>query len=471
MRTSGGTDDREGMEQTTPISEPGSPDNGGHNPDPRMPDRTPLRRSTSDRVIGGVSGGLGRRYGIDPVILRVVFVVGILLAGLGPLIYLALWLLLPDDTDQTNEALTRSPVGLIFGLLVALVAAMTALSWLSGLGGLSGLVIGGFLVGLTVWLYSRRGYVPGPATVAMAGPQPPPPAGFAYGGTGGGQVGSPAGDGTDVTDSPGSATYPAYQQAYPQYQTYPTYQDAAPAREPRPRSYLGLITVCAVLIVAGVLGTVQALGWIDLSAVAFMAVLLGVLAVGLLVGTFVGRARWLIAPAIVLSIVMAVTAAVSSVIPAAITGGMGERVWTPTTAGQAYQLGLGSATLDLTDWAGNPLLDQPGNGDTINADLTVGDLQVQVPDTWNVLVDAHVRAGQIMVNGVVVDESGDNATFTQLLPATGDATGTIRLDLDSQVGTIDIDRVDMPAAAGQRPSPAPTQDAPKPQHTSKGSNR
>jgi len=58
----------------------------------------PLKRlhlSNSDRKIGGVCGGLGERFEIDPVLFRVAFILLALACGLGILLYIALWLLVP----------------------------------------------------------------------------------------------------------------------------------------------------------------------------------------------------------------------------------------------------------------------------------------------------------------------------------------------------------------------------------------
>lgn len=54
-----------------------------------------IYRSTTDRVIGGVAAGLAAYIGIDPLLVRLVFVILALANGLGALLYLALWLLLP----------------------------------------------------------------------------------------------------------------------------------------------------------------------------------------------------------------------------------------------------------------------------------------------------------------------------------------------------------------------------------------
>ena len=56
-----------------------------------------LTRSSSDRVLGGVAGGLGRYFDIDPIIFRIGFVVLTLAGGAGVLAYLAAWLLVPAD--------------------------------------------------------------------------------------------------------------------------------------------------------------------------------------------------------------------------------------------------------------------------------------------------------------------------------------------------------------------------------------
>lgn len=58
-----------------------------------------LTRSLTDRVLGGVCGGLGSYIGLDPWWVRTLFIVlGLFTAGTGILIYLALWLILPPQT-------------------------------------------------------------------------------------------------------------------------------------------------------------------------------------------------------------------------------------------------------------------------------------------------------------------------------------------------------------------------------------
>ncbi len=54
-----------------------------------------LTRSSRDRMIAGVCGGLADYFGIDATIMRVIFVVLALLGGPGLLVYLVLWVILP----------------------------------------------------------------------------------------------------------------------------------------------------------------------------------------------------------------------------------------------------------------------------------------------------------------------------------------------------------------------------------------
>jgi phage shock protein PspC (stress-responsive transcriptional regulator) len=62
-----------------------------------------LTRSTTDKKISGVSGGLAAYFGIDPLLVRIGFVVATLASGAGLLAYVALLALVPTD-DATAGA-------------------------------------------------------------------------------------------------------------------------------------------------------------------------------------------------------------------------------------------------------------------------------------------------------------------------------------------------------------------------------
>jgi phage shock protein C len=56
-----------------------------------------LRRSRTDRWLGGVCGGLGRVSGVDAWIWRLVFALCVIFAGFGILIYLLMWIFVPEE--------------------------------------------------------------------------------------------------------------------------------------------------------------------------------------------------------------------------------------------------------------------------------------------------------------------------------------------------------------------------------------
>ena len=141
-------------------------------------------------MIAGVCGGVGRRLGIDPVILRVVVVVLAFFAGAGILLYAAAWLFMP--LDQTNQSLVSEALGsdstdrvrnvLTAGALLAVIA-ISALFALDG-GFVPGLLIA--LVVVAVLLVVRRDEHVGRPAYAPPGAFPPPPATGSptYGGSG-----------------------------------------------------------------------------------------------------------------------------------------------------------------------------------------------------------------------------------------------------------------------------------------------
>lgn len=56
-----------------------------------------LFRSRRSRVIGGVAGGLAQYFNIDPIIIRIIFVVLTIMHGMGPVIYIILWIAVPEE--------------------------------------------------------------------------------------------------------------------------------------------------------------------------------------------------------------------------------------------------------------------------------------------------------------------------------------------------------------------------------------
>ena len=65
---------------------------------------TPLRRSTTDKKISGVAGGLADHLGLDPTLVRAGFAVSILFSGAGLVAYLLLLAIVPNDDAMPAAA-------------------------------------------------------------------------------------------------------------------------------------------------------------------------------------------------------------------------------------------------------------------------------------------------------------------------------------------------------------------------------
>lgn len=102
-------------------------------PPPGPPVRPQLRRSRTDKIIGGVNGGLAEYTGIDALLWRVGFVALALAGGTGILVYLLLWLLMPagpalTPSEEVAARAARVPAGprspvpgvTLAGLLIAI---------------------------------------------------------------------------------------------------------------------------------------------------------------------------------------------------------------------------------------------------------------------------------------------------------------------------------------------------------------
>lgn len=62
-----------------------------------------LTRSTTDRRVAGVCGGLAKYLGVDPTVLRIIFLLSIIFGGLGVWAYLVVWLIAPEDNRLENK--------------------------------------------------------------------------------------------------------------------------------------------------------------------------------------------------------------------------------------------------------------------------------------------------------------------------------------------------------------------------------
>jgi phage shock protein C len=65
-----------------------------------MEPKRKLYRSRANRTIAGVCCGLADYFGVDPTLIRVIFVVLNLLGGAGIVLYLLLWIIVPNEPDD-----------------------------------------------------------------------------------------------------------------------------------------------------------------------------------------------------------------------------------------------------------------------------------------------------------------------------------------------------------------------------------
>ncbi len=67
-----------------------------------------LYRSTREKMIGGVCGGLGEYFEIDPVLVRILFVVATFVGGSGILAYILCWIIIPEEPRVVQAAPTQA---------------------------------------------------------------------------------------------------------------------------------------------------------------------------------------------------------------------------------------------------------------------------------------------------------------------------------------------------------------------------
>jgi len=80
-----------------------------------MADVKRLYRSRKDKIIAGVCGGMGEYFNIDPVWIRIIFILLTILQGVGLLVYIIAWILMPINPVQnaTSDTLAERTVNRI----------------------------------------------------------------------------------------------------------------------------------------------------------------------------------------------------------------------------------------------------------------------------------------------------------------------------------------------------------------------
>jgi hypothetical protein len=222
---------------------------------------------------------------------------------------------------------------------------------------------------------------------------------------------------------------------------------AAPVR--KERSGLGLATFGTAFLAVGVASLLDLLGVIDVTLVQYLALGLSVLAVGLLLGAWVGRARWLAVPALLLVPFVLV----ASLVTVPFKGGFADRHIAPVSiaGGSAiYHLVAGRLAIDLTQLEPTGASAQAASAAVANIRATVvaGEITVIVPRTASVHVHASVGAGTL--DALAVHDDG-----LKLDRVAGQSGERSRIDLDLAVsfGRVEVFR------APQRAQRAPAKPA------------
>ncbi|MGH3797604.1 MAG: PspC domain-containing protein [Pseudonocardiaceae bacterium] len=385
-------------------------------------------RRPDDRKIGGVAAGIGRRYGVDPVLVRVAFVVTTLFSGVGVLLYLLGWLLLPGERDEVcaaesllgrGRSSTSTALTLVLGL--ALIPAGSMVFGRNPFG-----VIGLAAAAAALFLLHR--------SRAALGEVP------AAGGTAAGSAVPPTADpatasSTSATEQAGDdrPTPPAWDplSAAPFAWDLPDptpVPPRAPPAPPRPHSKITPITLGLALLVAGITTAF----WPSVPIAQIVALVLGVVGLGLVVGSVVQGGRGLILIAVPLALLTWVLHAVP------VSGfRVGDPVWAPITAAQVqphYDLTMGEGVLDLRG-----LRVAPGQTVTTSVAVGAGQALVMLPPSIDAQVVCRTPVGS--VNCLGVTNSGIPAR-AQLRSPGPDGTdgGTVMLDVRSGIGDVTVVR-------------------------------
>lgn len=131
------------------------------------PARGKLVRNADDKIIAGVCSGLANYFHIDPVVMRIIFVVLLFTGGSGLLVYLILWVVVPSQSVQSNitKRLYRSSEDkVIAGVCGGLAAYLNINTWVPRLIFALPFIIG-LLSGPFHWWFDDMDFWAGPRVV------------------------------------------------------------------------------------------------------------------------------------------------------------------------------------------------------------------------------------------------------------------------------------------------------------------
>lgn len=433
-------------------------------------------RPREDRKVAGVAAAIAHRYDIDPVLVRIGFVVAGFY-GPGIPLYLAGCAALPDAGTPHRPHRGRV-AALTATVLVAAAAALSAMILFDGNGNWAVPLLAS--VGLLVALHLTRGTRTGTAAPAgqgastepapLAGDTPAavgvPPAEHAPSGApepgpddtspitvGEQQTAAHAADGRDaapagppaaVASAPTAATPAPVPPSWDPLGAAPFAWDLPepgpePEQAPVHRSRLTPVTLAVALVGAGIAGVLALTAPGALGVAAVPATALAVVGFGLVLGAFRHTGRWLIPFALVLAAATWLAAAVPW---PHLRDGVGDVTAAPTTvAGLApdYRRGIGSVDLDLR---GLDLRSPPGLAPApvrTSASVGIGSVSIVVPRGADLVVRGDAGMGDISLDGQ--GRSGSAATLDVTDPGPDGPGGRpIELDLRAGIGSLEVTR-------------------------------
>lgn len=209
---------------------------------------------------------------------------------------------------------------------------------------------------------------------------------------------------------------------------------AKPPKPPRERSSLGAATFSLIFVVIGVVVILDLLNVVPGVPSTYFAAVLTTIALGLLVGTWFGRARWLIFLGLVASAALGISTLAESY--------EGEQarspvVWRPTDheeLASRYQTRFSDAVLDLRE------IDFTGRDTEVEVRVNFGTIHVIVPPNVDTTVVAEVDAGEARIFDTVSRGFGQRPREITDLGADGAGGGSLRLLLEITGGDAEVSR-------------------------------
>ncbi|MEU9827169.1 PspC domain-containing protein [Micromonospora chersina] len=210
---------------------------------------------------------------------------------------------------------------------------------------------------------------------------------------------------------------------------------ARPPKRPKERSALGAITFSLIFLALGVVTMLDLLDVFPVGAAGYFAAVLATIGLGLLVGTWFGRARWLIALGLVTAAALGIATVADSY--DRVRGIDGNVTWAPADyrdLADRYENNFGDAVLDLRN------VDFDKKDTQVTVAVNFGKATVVVPPNVDVTTVADVNAGDATVFGRRTGGLNGRQWENTDLGPDGRGGGTLRLLVHVNAGNLEVTR-------------------------------